>query len=746
MRRSLLLSLLILLAACQPKTVLIETEQGTLCLQPLADDAIRVRLAPEGTRRLEELIFTQDVKAPKFSVERSDGSVTVRTARMSAEYSAATQTLRFLDAGGRILLEERPGGRSIVPAEIQGEPAYAVSQTFLSPEGEYLYGTGQFQDGYLDIRALTRRLTQVNTQISLPLILSSHGYGLLWHNYGRTDFNPAESSVTLSPASESGASETVNATGTAGNRRERRFFQAFTGEIELPADGEYALLFDVGRTMARKQYLAIDGEPVIDITNTWLPPTAAVKVRLSAGKHQLQAEGTRGDAPAVYWRETDATTTFASPVADGLDYTVFAGGADAVMHAFRRLSGPVPAMPDWIFRYIHCRERYDTQDQLLAAARRFHDEGIPVGTIVQDWQWWGKYGWNAMQFDEGKYPDPKAMVDELHGMDQHLMLSVWSKIERSCEVGREAAEKGYYIDGTDWIDFFQPEAAAYYWRNFSARLLPTGIDAWWQDATEPENDDLKGRRIGPDRIPGEYYRNAYPLKVVQTVCEGLRRDQPERLPVILTRSAFPGIQRYGAVTWSGDVGNDWATLRRQIAGGLGQMAAGLPWWTYDAGGFFRPGDQYTDPAYQERMIRWIQAAVWLPFMRVHGYQSRTEPWEYNPETERLFKAAITQREALLPYILEQAARVWKEDYTLMRPLVFDFPQDGQALQEDCEWMFGPDYLVCPVTEGGVNSWSVYLPGNEAGWEDIRNGTRYEGGRRYDVPVDLEAIPVFRRLR
>ena len=331
MRRSLLLSLLILLAACQPKTVLIETEQGTLCLQPLADDAIRVRLAPEGTRRLEELIFTQDVKAPKFSVERSDGSVTVRTARMSAEYSTATQTMRFLDAGGRVLLEERPGGRSIVPAEIQDEPAYAVSQTFLSPEGEHLYGTGQFQDGYLDIRGLTRRLTQVNTQISLPLILSSHGYGLLWHNYGRTDFNPAESSVTLSPASESGASETVNATGTAGNRRERRFFQAFTGEIELPADGEYALLFDVGRTMARKQYLAIDGEPVIDITNTWLPPTAAVKVRLSAGKHQLQAEGTRGDARDRMGRLKNGVARLAEAFPDAPVAPVWLQGAGRVL-------------------------------------------------------------------------------------------------------------------------------------------------------------------------------------------------------------------------------------------------------------------------------------------------------------------------------------------------------------------------------------------------------------------------------
>lgn len=747
MRHPVLLSLTLLLAAaCQSGPVCIETTQGTLCLQPVAEDAIRVRLTPDEVPELEELILTEPVKAPKFKVEHRGDDVTVRTARMSAEYSAATQTLRFLDAEGNVLLEEKPGGRSVERTQVQGEPAVAVRQAFLSPEDEHLYGTGQFQDGYLDIRGLTRRLTQVNTQIALPMYLSSRGYGLLWHNYGLTDFNPADRRVALTATEEAGGSVTVNATGTAGNRRERRFFRTFTGEMEIAEDGEYAILLDVGREMARKHNLSIDGQTVIDFSNTWLPPTASIKTRLSAGRHRLQVEGTFGDQPVVYWRAVTPETVLSSPVAAGLDYVVFAGGADAVMHSFRTLSGHVPALPDWIFRYIHCRERYDTQEELLTAARRFHEEQIPVGTIVQDWQWWGKYGWNAMRFDEDKYPDPKAMTDELHAMDQHLMLSVWSKISRDAELGKEAAERDFYIEGTEWIDFFQPEAARFYWDNFSAKLLPTGIDAWWQDATEPENDDLKGRRIGPDQIPAEWYRNVYPLKVVRTVYEGLRRDQPDRLPVILTRSSFSGIQRYGAVTWSGDVGNDWETLRRQIAGGLGQMAAGLPWWTYDAGGFFRPGDQYTDPAYQERMIRWIQAAVWLPFMRVHGYQSHTEPWEYSPDTQRRFKAAIAQREALQPYILEQAARVWNEDYTLMRPLIFDFPQDAQALEQRSEWMFGPDYLVCPVTEGGVSSWEVYLPQNPAGWEDIRNGNRYDGGQSVIVAVDLEAIPVFRRLR
>ena len=733
-----------MLAGCRPGVVRIETPQGTLCLQPVAEDAIRVRMTPDGAPELGELVFTEKVKTPKYTVERSGGDVIVRTAQMCAEWNADAQALSFLDADGNLLLREC--GHSVAPSEVQGEPAWAVSARFDSPEGEHLYGTGQFQDGYLDIRGLTRRLTQVNTQIALPMILSSRGWGLLWHNYGLTDFNPADQSVRLTQQEEAGGPFTVDATGTAGNRREMRFFRSFSGRIELPADGEYALLLDVGRDMARRQYLAVDGEPLIDISNTWLPPTVAVKAKLTAGEHTIDVRGTFGDAPVVYWRAVADETVFSSPVAQGLDYVVFAGGADAVMRSFRSLAGHVPALPDWIFRYIHCRERFDTQDELLTAARRFRDEQIPVGTIVQDWQWWGKYGWNAMRFDEDKYPDPKAMVDELHGMDQHLMLSVWSRVGRDSELGKEVEANGYYIEGTEWVDFFRPDAAAFYWQHFSDKLLPTGIDAWWQDATEPENDDLKGRRIGPDGIPGEWYRNVYPLHVVRTVYEGLRRDRPDRLPVILTRSACPGIQRYGAITWSGDVGNDWDALRRQIAGGLGQMAAGLPWWTYDAGGFFRPGDQYTDPDYQERMIRWIQAAVWLPFMRVHGYQSRTEPWEYSPETGRRFRAAIAQRESLLPYILKQAARVWEEDYTLMRPLVFDFPQDDEALRQDCEWMFGPDYLVCPVTEGEVSSWTVYLPENGPGWEDIRTGAVLDGGQYAVVPVDLDAIPVFRRMR
>jgi alpha-D-xyloside xylohydrolase len=196
--------------------------------------------------------------------------------------------------------------------------------------------------------------------------------------------------------------------------------------------------------------------------------------------------------------------------------------------------------------------------------------------------------------------------------------------------------------------------------------------------------------------------------------------------------------------WSGDVGNDWETFRRQLTAGLGVQAAGVPWWTYDAGGFFRPGNQYTDPAYIERMLRWIETSVFLPLMRVHGYMSNTEPWNYGPEAQQVIAGCLEERYRLLPYIEKCARQISEEGGTLMRPLVFDFAHDTEALKQKYEYMFGPDLLVCPVTEPGVTEWRVYLPKQQGGWDDFRSDRHYEGGQYVTVPVTKAAIPVFRR--
>ena len=648
-----------------------------------------------------------------------------------------------VDARQQRLTVKNKQGRVVFTALRHQLQAGEATLAFVSPEDEFLYGLGQFQDGYSNVRGLSRRLTQVNTQISIPMLLSNKGYGILWNNYGLTEFNPCDLSVALERREGQGASEVVNVTTTEGNRREVRQRNLYEATINVAEAGDYALLLDVGQKMARRHNLLIDGKTAIEIQNTWLPPTASAIVHLTAGKHQLTAELSRGDKPVVYYKKVNNETVFRSPIANAVDYTVFVGTPDEIIASYRYLTGECPPMPTWALGYIHCRERFHSSDEILQTAKHFRKEEMPISVIVQDWQYWGKYGWNSMQFDEQYYPDPKALTDSLHKMDIRLMVSVWSKIDKNSIVGRQMLQDNYYIPETDWIDFFNPEAAAAYWKNFNERLVPLGIDAWWQDATEPENDDLVGRRVNNGRWAGELVRNVYPLLVNKTVYEGLMKAGKE--PMILTRCGFPGIQRYGSALWSGDVGNDWEAFRRQITAGLGMQAAGIPWWTYDAGGFFRPGDQYNNQDYIERMLRWIQTSVYLPLMRVHGYMSNTEPWNYGEEAQRLFKLSLEEREMLRPYIEKCADRVAKEGYTLMRPLVFDFADDPVALQQKYEYMFGPALLVSPITEPGVTEWKTYLPKSEGGWEEIHTAEHFEGGQTVTTKVHKEFIPVFARV-
>ena len=652
-----------------------------------------------------------------------------------------------VDAKRQVVTIKNKNGQTVFTATRHQLQHQEATLTIASPQDEYLFGLGQFQDGYANIRQLPRRLTQVNTQISIPMMVSSKGYGILWNNYGLTDFNPADESVKLKPTNNQQPtvnSQVVNVTSTEGDKKEIREHHIFEATIDVKETGNYALLLDVGQKMARRHNLCIDGNTIIEMQNLWLPPTASAIVPLTAGRHTLTAELTKDDIPTLYYNKVKDETVFRSPVASCVDYTVFVGSADEIIATYRELTGKAPLMPRWALGYIHCRERFHSSDEILQTARRFREEQLPVDVIVQDWQYWGKYGWNSMTFDEEYYPNPKALTDSLHQMNMRLMVSVWSKIDKNSEVGKQMEHDGHYIPGTDWIDFFLPDAAAAYWKNFSNRLVPLGIDAWWQDATEPENDDLVGRRVNNGKWSGEQVRNIYPLLVNKTVYEGLRKDLPTQRPMILTRCGFSGIQRYGSAMWSGDVGNDWETFRRQLTAGLGMQAAGIPWWTYDAGGFFRPHDQYTNQDYIERMLRWIETSVYLPLMRVHGYMSNTEPWNYGKEAQDIIKDCLMERYRLQSYIYTEAVAVSLEGSTLMRPLIFDFANDEKALQQKYEYMFGKSLLISPVTESGVKEWKTYLPKNKTGWYDYRTKQYYDGGQTVTTSVDKANIPVFAR--
>ena len=694
--------------------------KGKLSVRQVARNAVRIQYwEQKTTSELPDWLYVKDDE-----VSSRDVTVDVDEAR-------------------QVVTIKNRQGTPVFSATLHQMKGREATLAFRSAKDEHLYGLGQFQDGYSNVRGLSRRLTQVNTQISIPMLLSSKGYGVLWNNYGLVEFNPCDHQVKMNLLDEAGQTEVVNVTTTEGGRREVRQRNIYEATIDIAEAGDYSLLLDVGQQMARRHNLSIDGQNVIEMQNMWLPPTASTIVHLNAGHHVLKAELSRGDSPIIYYNKVKDETVFRSPVATAVDYTVFVGSADEIIAGYRELTGVAPLMPRWALGYIHCRERFHSSDEILQTANRFRSEQLPVDVLVQDWQYWGKYGWNAMRFDEDHYPDPKALTDSLHAMNMRLMVSVWSKIDKNSEVGKQMLSDNYYIPGTDWIDFFNPNAAAAYWKNFSSRLVPLGIDAWWQDATEPENDDLKGRRVNNGKWAGEDVRNIYPLLVNKTVYEGLYNETNQR-PMILTRCAFPGIQRYGSAMWSGDVGNDWETFRRQITAGLGMQAAGIPWWTYDAGGFFRPGNQYTDQAYIERMLRWIETSVFLPLMRVHGYMSNTEPWNYGPEAQKAIGRALNERYRLLPYIYSHASEIASDGSTLMRPLVFDFASDAKALDQKYEYMFGRSLLVSPVTEPGVTSWQTYLPVNEGGWYDYYTGRHYNGGQTVTTAVAADYIPVFVR--
>lgn len=717
-------------------------DDGTLQIIALTDRAFRVRFVPKaGVRTVPASDILLDTRGQRPVRTRRGDITSLALPHIRCEIDAGSR-LRFFDGKGRPLLAET-GSRRIAPTKLGDETVHIAEQAFETPADERLFGTGCFQDGALDLRALPRRLTQVNTQISLPFILSSKGYGVLWHNRGMAEFNPPPHQLVLEKG-VAGEARTSDVTTTAGNARVSRRLTPFEGEINVERPGRQAFLLDIGQKMASIHHVEIDGQVLVDFANQWLPPTTSFFADLTAGTHKVKVLANDADKPVLHHGPATEQTVWRSPVAEAIDYVVIAGpDADGVMAGYREILGPTSMLPRWAYGYIHCRERFHSSEEILTNLDEFRRRKLPVDVMVQDWQYWGKYGWNAMRFDEAHYPDPAGLVRDIHQRNARLMLSVWSKVGKETELGKQVAAHGYYIPDTEWIDFFDPEATAFYCREHDRRLGKLGIDAWWQDATEPENDDLTGRMTAAGR--GEHVRLAYPLQVARAVHDERRKAEPTVRPMILTRCAFLGQQRYAAATWSGDIGNGWDTLARQIPAGLNMAAAGYAYWTVDAGGFFRPGkEQYTDPAYHERFLRWFQYATFLPLQRVHGYQTDTEFWRYGERLETVARQYLELRYRMLPYIYGMAGETARTGVPLMRPLVFDFPQDSSALEERHSYMFGRAVHVALVLKAGVPSWPIYLPRTPGGWLDLWTGQRREGGRKHDIPVPIEQLPLHGR--
>ncbi|RRN78136.1 DUF5110 domain-containing protein, partial [Pseudoxanthomonas sp. SGD-10] len=462
-------------------------------------------------------------------------------------------------------------------------------------------------------------------------------------------------------------------------------------------------------------------------------------VQLKAGTHNVQVVCKSTNTPSLHWRKASNVTTFRSPTAKSLDYVVFLGeDADDIISTYRDLSGKVPMLPKWAFGYWQCRERYTSSSHLVETVKEFRKRQLPMDVIVQDWQYWGKYGWGVPKFDEANYPNPSQFIKELHDLNAKFSISVWENLDKKSSVAKDY--EGLYIKDSPWIDIYNPQTQKVHWNALNQNLFRHGVDSWWMDATEPENDALKGKNTYFGQ--GEFYRLTYPLFVSKAVYEGQRETNPEKRVTILTRSAFPGQQRYGTINWSGDIGWDWDTYKRQIVAGLNFSLTGMPYWTTDIGGFFRPGaSQYHDAKYHDILMRWFQWGVFCPIFRMHGYQSETEPWKYGGKVEAEMRELLNLRYQLLPYIYSLAGDVNRNNSTIMRPMVMDFKGDEKAIKQPYQYMFGPSILVAPVVKPEIREWKVYLPEGSL-WFDFWTNKIQKGGREVMADASKNKIPLF----
>ena len=535
---------------------------------------------------------------------------------------------------------------------------YQLTVRFNSNDGEKLFGMGQYQQPYMDMKGCVLELAQRNSQISVPFAISSMGYGFLWNN---------------------------------------------------PAVGKASFGKNVTEWIARA------------------------------------------------CKEMDYWLTVADQPKE-------------ILYNYTSVSGRAPMMREDCMGLWQCKLRYRTQEEVLSVARKYQELKIPIDIIVIDFFHWTVQG--DWKFDEKYWPDPKAMVDELHAMGIKVMVSVWPSVDRRSENFNEMMERGLlmrtergaaqtydYQGDCVQIDPTNPETRAYVWEKCKQHYADFGIDFFWLDNSEPDLTKYDFDNFRYYLGPAMECSNIYPQYYSRIFFDPMSKTEEQ--PVNLLRSAWAGNQKYGNVIWSGDVPSSWEALRDQLAAGLSIGMAGIPWWNTDIGGFME-GNVF-DPAFHQLLIRWYEWAVFTPIMRLHGDRGPftipalddrergggylhtgqpTEMWALGDEIFSIMKQGYDLRMKLRPYL----QRIFREAHSngspLMRTMFYEFPLDHKCWELTDQYMFGPDYLVAPIMTPDTFTRDVYLPAGM--WEDIHTGEVYPGGRTIHVSAPLVYIPVFKR--
>jgi alpha-D-xyloside xylohydrolase len=483
----------------------------------------------------------------------------------------------------------------------------------------------------------------------------------------------------------------------------------------------------------------------------------------------------------IVWDNPSATTVspginnsthFQSQVGERVSFFVITGAnADDLYAGYRRLTGVTPLPPKAAFGLIQSKARYESQAELMGIADGYRSRGYPLDIMVLDWFYWTRMG--QLDIDRTYFPDPKGMNDKLHAMGLHSIVSVWPRFERESRYYNELAAKGWLLHDKDGnpidglpvrsdragalIDATNPDARHWFWNRVRDNIVSQGFDYLWLDETEPDLvPDGAFYSIGS----GDRYHNLFPLLHTASVADGSAKDRPNFRNLILARAAYLGAQANGAIFWTSDVQSTWEALRRQVPANLNMAASGIAYTSSDTGGWQWPSGPkaahppLVDPAgatamapdypdYPELFVRWFELNSFTPTLRIHGQRPATAIWEYGKAAEPILASWLKLRYSLIPYIYSLGHGTYENGAPFMRALWMDFPNDPKVKTVGDQYMFGPAFLVAPVTQQGQTSRPVYLPAG-SDWYDWWSGQRVAGGQTIAAAAPIDRMPLFVR--
>ncbi|MGN0425184.1 MAG: TIM-barrel domain-containing protein [Acetatifactor sp.] len=456
-----------------------------------------------------------------------------------------------------------------------------------------------------------------------------------------------------------------------------------------------------------------------------------------------------------------------------LDYFITAGDTPAEIESqYSLATGRTPMMPEYGLGYWQCKLRYRNQEELLAVAREHKRRGLPMDAIVIDFFHWTMQG--DFKFEPLDWPDPESMVKELKELGIETVVSVWPTIDERSENFGKMADMGYLVNAdrgnqnhmtwmgnTVFYDATHPGAQQFVWNRCKENYYDKyGIRCFWLDEAEPEYGPYDFDNYRYYAGPALQCSNVYPIGYAKGFYDGLKAAG-EKDVLSLVRCAWAGSQKYGVLTWSGDIYSSFRSMQEQLQAGLSMSMAGIPWWTSDIGGFL--GGNIADKDFQELLLRWFAWGAFCPVFRMHGERSPwhereqefrngvrqltsgqdNEVWSFGEENYQILSKYLFIRERLRPYIRECMRAASDTGAPVMRPLFYDFPEDKACWAVEDSYMFGPDLLVSPVMEAGADSRRIYLPAGTR-WTDAYTKEVYEGGQWVTVPAPIDIIPVMVR--